>query len=164
MITALEAATATIDLHSSQLKLSNFSLVLTRNDYFRAILLICHIAYYAHRDNGEFLRYLLVLRSCCLDTILGRLAKQVFDECQEKALSLQEERAMRPGRGMEYFWYVSAAIGLVSIEFQTAKSEILQRQASDRVAKLLYKVLALQDDPSEETLATEVGLNLSLQF
>jgi hypothetical protein len=55
MITALEAATATIDLHTSQLKSGNFSLILTRSDYFRAILLICHIAYYAYRDNGKVL-------------------------------------------------------------------------------------------------------------
>jgi hypothetical protein len=56
MVAALEAATTTINLHGSQVKSGNFSSVLTRSDYFRATLLICHIAYYAYRDNGKFLR------------------------------------------------------------------------------------------------------------
>jgi hypothetical protein len=96
--------------------------------------------------------------------MMMRLTKQIFDESQEKALRLQEERAMRPGRGTEYFWYVSASISLVSIQFQTTKSEVLKRQAANRVAKLLYRVLALQDDPSEETLATEVSLQKPSSF
>jgi hypothetical protein len=88
---------------------------------------------------------------------MARMAKQFFDECHEKALRLQEERAIRPGRGSEYFWYVSAAVSLVGMQFQPAQSELLKRQAVDRIAKLLYKVLSLQDDPTEGTLATEVG-------
>lgn len=55
MITALEASAATIQLHASLLKHTNYALVLTRNDYFRAVLLICHIAYHAHRNNGTSL-------------------------------------------------------------------------------------------------------------
>jgi hypothetical protein len=88
---------------------------------------------------------------------MARMAKQIFDECHEKSLRLQEERAMRPGRGTEYFWYVSAAISLVGIQFQPAQTDLLKRQAVDRIAKLLYKVLSLQDDPTEETLANEVS-------
>lgn len=52
MITALEAASATIDLHYTLVKAGNFSLVLTRNDYLRAMLLISHIAYYSQRHGG----------------------------------------------------------------------------------------------------------------
>jgi hypothetical protein len=85
------------------------------------------------------------------------LAKQVFDDSQEKALRLQEERAMRPGRGNEYFWYVSAAVSLVGMQSHPAQSEKLKRLAGDRVAKLLYKELSLRDDPNDETLATEVS-------
>jgi hypothetical protein len=86
-----------------------------------------------------------------------RFAKQIFDDTHEFALRLQEERAMRPGRGTEYFWYVSAAVSLVGIQFKTAKVDVLKRQAVDRISKLLYRVLALQDEPTEETLATEVS-------
>jgi hypothetical protein len=53
MITSLEAARVTIDLHSASIRAADFSLLLTRQDYFRAMLLIAHIAYYAHRDNGR---------------------------------------------------------------------------------------------------------------
>jgi hypothetical protein len=87
-----------------------------------------------------------------------RLAKLFFDDSMEHALLLQEERAMRPGRGSEYFWYVSAAVSLVGTQYKPSEAEDLTRQAVDRVAKLLYRVLSLQDDPSEESLATEVLL------
>lgn len=53
MITALEAAAATIDLHYALVKAGNFSLLLTRNDYLRAMLLISHIAYYSQKHGGE---------------------------------------------------------------------------------------------------------------
>ena len=86
-----------------------------------------------------------------------RLAKLFLDDSIENALTLQEERAMRPGRGSEYFWYVSAAISLADTQFRPTQSEDMKRQATDRVAKLLYKTLSLQDDPGEETLATEVN-------
>jgi hypothetical protein len=90
--------------------------------------------------------------------MMSRLAKLIYEESVEKSLRLQEERAMRPGRGSEYFWYVSAAVSLVGMQYDPSQSKVLQRQAVDRVAKLMYKMLSLQDDPSEETLATEVSL------
>jgi uncharacterized protein YcaQ len=86
-----------------------------------------------------------------------RLAKQVFDDCVDKSLRLQEERAARTGRGSEYYWYISAAVSLVRKQFKPSQAEVIHRQAIDRVAKLLHKVLSLQDDPDEETLATEVS-------
>jgi hypothetical protein len=55
MVTVLEAAASTMIVHSAAIRSGNFSLLLTRLDYFRAMLLISHIAYYAHRDNGTFL-------------------------------------------------------------------------------------------------------------
>lgn len=88
---------------------------------------------------------------------MTRLAKQVFDDNKEKALRLLEERAMRPGKGTEYFWYVSAAVSLVDTQFQPSHSVTLKKQAADRVAKLLHKSLSLLDDPTEETLAIEVS-------
>jgi hypothetical protein len=55
MVTVLQAAASTIVVHSIAIRSGNFSLLLTRLDYFRAILLISRIAYYAHRDNGTLL-------------------------------------------------------------------------------------------------------------
>ncbi|KAH7386989.1 hypothetical protein DE146DRAFT_748074 [Phaeosphaeria sp. MPI-PUGE-AT-0046c] len=143
MITALEAAVTTIDLHSALIKAANFSLVLTRNDYLRAMLLICHIAYYSQKHG---------------DAIMARMAKEIFDNSQTKSLRLQEERAMRPGRGSEFFWYISAAISLVQMQFTISKANSIKEQAAERVARLLYKVLSLHDDPTEETLANEILL------
>jgi hypothetical protein len=158
MVTALEAAAKTIELHHTLATSGNFALVLTRNDYFRSGLLICHVAYHARRANGKCDQTVKSRRSRVTDTVMMRLAKLFFDDSMAHALLLQEERAMRPGRGSEYFWYVSAAVSLVGTQYKPSEAEDLTRQAVDRVAKLLYRVLSLQDDPSEESLATEVLL------
>jgi hypothetical protein len=73
-----------------------------------------------------------------------------------KALRLQEERAMRPGRGSHKHWYLSAAYSLVSIQLDPPRVDVFKREAVDRVARLLYKILSLQD-PSDEYLANEVS-------
>jgi hypothetical protein len=52
IIAALEAAASSIHIHSNLVEASNYSLCLTRNDYFRAALLICHVAYYARETKG----------------------------------------------------------------------------------------------------------------
>ncbi|KAH7074655.1 hypothetical protein BKA63DRAFT_414367 [Paraphoma chrysanthemicola] len=143
MFTSLEAASKTLEVHNNLVEASNFALVLTRNDYFRAMLLICHVTYHARRAS---------------DSIMLRLAKQVFEDCVDKSLRLQEERASRTGRGSEFYWYISAAVSLVRKQFQPSQTETMQRQAIDRVAKLLHKFLSLQDEPDEKTLATEVIL------
>jgi hypothetical protein len=62
---------------------------------------------------------------------------------------------MRTGRGSRYFWYVSAAVSLVDMHYEPTQAK---KQAVDRVAKLLYRTLSLLDEPSAETLATEVSL------
>lgn len=53
MVAALEAAARTIDLHHSLAMSGDYALVLTRDDYFRSALLICHVAYYAKLANGK---------------------------------------------------------------------------------------------------------------
>jgi hypothetical protein len=92
------------------------------------------------------------------DTIMMRLAKLSFDDCMGKSLFLQEERAMRPGRGSRYSWYLSAAMSLTATQLNPSDAKEYARQAGDRIAKMLHRVLSLYDDPSEETLATEVLL------
>lgn len=92
-----------------------------------------------------------------IDDFVLRIAKDVFGDAIEKAFRLQEERSMRPGRGNHQAWYVSAACSLVRIELEPEKAKGLKQQACDRVSRLLYKVLALQDDNNEEYLANEVS-------
>ena len=81
----------------------------------------------------------------------------------EKALRLQEERAMRPGRGSHQHWYISAAYSFVSIQLDPTRVEIFRHQAVDRVARLLYKVLSMQD-PNDEYLASEVSAIFPIDF
>ncbi|KAJ4367111.1 hypothetical protein N0V83_007641 [Neocucurbitaria cava] len=88
----------------------------------------------------------------------AQVAKVTFDQCLHKALRLQEERATRPGRGYHAFWFLSAAVGLVGIQFDPAQSDAVKVQTIDRGSRLLYKMLSLQDDPDEHSLASEVYL------
>jgi hypothetical protein len=92
-----------------------------------------------------------------LDSIVMRVAKSVFDEIMEDTFQLLEERSLRPGRGDHQYWYLSAACSLVSIQFEPQRTQLLEREACDRVCRLLYKVLSLQDDPLEVSLAREVS-------
>lgn len=91
------------------------------------------------------------------DTVVKRVAHSLFDDTIEKAMRLQEERSVRPGRGNKQLWYVSAACSLVRIKFDPDRADTLKHQAGDRVSKILYKILSLQDDPSEHYLANEVS-------
>ncbi len=53
IISSLDMSAATIELHAHILNMSNFALSLTRHDYVRAALLICHIAYHASKTKGK---------------------------------------------------------------------------------------------------------------
>jgi hypothetical protein len=156
IIASLEAAAKSIQIHSNLIEALNYSLCLTRNDYFRAALLICHVTYYAREAKGTTSSHTTKWWLTVVDSVMMQVAKTIFDDTLHKALRLQETRAMQPGRGSEYFWYVSAAISLIGVQFDPSKSETLNRQAVDRVSKLLYKVLSLHDEPNEWTLASEV--------
>jgi hypothetical protein len=95
------------------------------------------------------------------DTLPLSVAKALFHPSISSALRLQEERAMRPGRGSHNHWYLSAAYSLVCIKLDPLRSEVFRREAADRVAKLLYKILSLQDS-TDEYLANEVSYSLRL--
>ncbi|PSN59846.1 hypothetical protein BS50DRAFT_220054 [Corynespora cassiicola Philippines] len=144
ILTCLETSTTTIERHIALLEVGNYSLCCIRSDYYRSALLICHIAYYA---------------ATASDALVKRVAKTVFDSTMNQALRLQEERAMRPGRGSHQYWYVDSACSLVGIKFEPSRTDALRRQAVDRVSRLLYRILSLQDDPSENYLASEVMLS-----
>lgn len=85
-----------------------------------------------------------------------------FEDVIEKALRLLEERGLRPGRGIKQFWYISAARSIVQIEFQPSHTDILKRQATDRVSSFYYKTLSLQGDPTDQSIPTEVSTSVTL--
>ena len=56
IISLLYAATTTVTLHTALMASSNLALCCTRSDSYRAALLICHVAYYASKNNGRLHR------------------------------------------------------------------------------------------------------------
>lgn len=133
--TVLSAAETIIALHTTLVNSGIFALTLLRLDYLRAALLTTHIAY--HTPHPSF---------------TSRLARTVVDATAGPALRLLEERSMRPGRGSHHYWYLSAAVGLVSLRYASAEGasdgekERLRVLAGERVCALLYRVLALKEE------------------
>ncbi|KAF2004480.1 hypothetical protein P154DRAFT_617026 [Amniculicola lignicola CBS 123094] len=142
VLTCLEASVAMIDEHTNMMAFRNYTLTCTRSDYYRAALLLCHIAYHASLNNDSFILQLIT----------------TFDASIEKALSIIEERSIRPGRGNHQYWIVSAACSLARSKRDPENADELRKQAAGRVSRLLYKILSLQDDVGEEYFATEVVL------
>ncbi|KAF2474124.1 uncharacterized protein BDR25DRAFT_280869 [Lindgomyces ingoldianus] len=144
LLTALESSVTLIERHTNLVDSGNFALCCIRSDYYRAALLLCHIAYHACGTQNEFLL---------------RIVKLVFEDAIEKALRLQEESSMRPGRGSHQYWYLSAAASLVQTRFEPEHEAVLRMQVTDRISKLFYKILSLQEDHGDEYLANEVILS-----
>ncbi|RYO57647.1 hypothetical protein AA0116_g7495 [Alternaria tenuissima] len=142
IIALMEAAAATTALHTALTASSNLALCCTRSDYYRAALLVCHVAYHANKVN---------------DTMVAQAAKSTLDSCAQLALRLQEERVMLAGRGGQQHWVLSAAVGLASVQFEPSHSDAVKLQAIDRVSRLLYRMLS-RKDISEEPPANEVLL------
>lgn len=145
--TALSTAETLINLHYTLNNASIFALTCLRLDYLRAALLIAHIAYYSSSP------------------FTSRIARPTFEATTNAALKLLEERSMRPGRGSHHYWYLSAAISLVQIQFAEAdgkgepEKKKLEREAGDRVCALLYRVMALQQEEGAEGDPAEVILD-----
>ncbi|KAF2680180.1 hypothetical protein K458DRAFT_445398 [Lentithecium fluviatile CBS 122367] len=142
LLTVLEATTTLIDRHLEILDMNNFALCCIRSDYLRAALLICHVAYHA-----------------CLasDNLIIRIIRAIFERTMDKAYRVLEQRALRPGRGNHQYFYVSAAHSLAGTLFEPERAQALEKQATDRVCKLYYKILSLQDEPLED-MAQEIIL------
>jgi hypothetical protein len=131
----LDVCESFIALHTQLIEACNYALCCMRFDYLRAALLICHITYYA---------------SIASDTFVTRIARPIFESTKVGALKLMEERSLRPGRGNHHYWYLSAAISLVSIQYAPEQRSYLEEEAGGRVCNLLYRMLALQDDEGDE--------------
>lgn len=91
---------------------------------------------------------------------MSQVAKVTLDGCVRKALALQEECATRLGRGAQAYWYLSAALGLVGLQYDPLQSTTMKLQAVDRISRLYYKMLSLLDEPTEQSLASEVRFSL----
>ncbi|CAG5188144.1 uncharacterized protein ALTATR162_LOCUS11884 [Alternaria atra] len=97
-----------------------------------------------------------VVLSILAYTMVGPVAKTVLESCAQQALHLQEERAMLAGRGCRQYWVLSAAVGLVNLQFEPLRADAVKLQAIDQVSRLLYKMLSRQDisgqPPANEVL------------
>jgi hypothetical protein len=167
MLTALEASATLIERHNALIDTNNFALCCIRLDYLRASLLICHIAYHASLASGkadQIFPSLLLLMLYDLDLLVTRAAKTIFEETMEKAFRILEQRSLRPGRGNHQYWYLSAACSMVNIQFEPGRTQALEKQATDRVCKLLYKILSLQDEADEECMAHEVSVSEAFEY
>ena len=80
----------------------------------------------------------------------------MFEVSMDNAFRMLEQRSLRPGRGNHQYWYLSAACSLVGIQFDPGRTQALEKQATDRVCKLAYKILSLQDEDQEDDLGVEV--------
>lgn len=81
----------------------------------------------------------------------------------EKAFCLQEQRALRPGRGIHQYWFVSGAYSLSQVRRDPSQAIKIKEHALDRVSAVYYKILALQENPGEYYLVDEVGISFSNQ-
>ncbi|KAF2811596.1 uncharacterized protein BDZ99DRAFT_414077 [Mytilinidion resinicola] len=136
-----DACIAMVDAHVQLIEVGNFALCLMRQDHVRVSLLLCQMSF---RDSfGK------------VDTF-SRTLTTLFVEAMDKALRILEERAMRPGRGFHMFWFVSAAFSLVQIRTNPELASIYKLQATDRVSKLYYRILAMQESLSRPPLNVPV--------
>ncbi|KAG9195951.1 hypothetical protein G6011_01072 [Alternaria panax] len=147
-IALLEAATVTASLHTALTASSNLAVCCARSDYYRAALWVCHIAYYASKNN---------------DAMVAQVAKTALESCVEQALNLLEERVMLTGRGSQQNWVLSAAVGLVNLQFEPLRSDAVKLQAIDRVSRLLYKMLS-RKDINQQLPANEILLQDTLHM
>ncbi len=91
------------------------------------------------------------------------MAKGIFDQCMSKALAILESRMLRHGRGSgQNYSYVSAAAALIGMQFDPSQAETHKLQAVDRLSQIFYTMLSRQDEPTEQSLASEVRTPLFL--
>lgn len=141
-----ENAATIIDLHTTLLQSSDFTLCLLRQDVYRAALTVCHATF-------TLLSELSIISS----SLLLPSISATFPLTLDRAFALLSERALRPGRGFHQFWYVSAAACLVQIKLAPERAAFLKNQALERVTRLYHKVLAFREEDGDTGLLPEGG-------
>jgi hypothetical protein len=128
VVSMLEAATATVNLHTALTASSNLALCCARCDYYRAALLVCHVAYYASKSNGKLSRVSHeYVANEGPDSMMAQVVKVAFDSCLHEALRLQEERVMLVGRGGQQHWVLSGFSFHMIIPLQKKPSLTMNR-------------------------------------
>ncbi|EED12805.1 conserved hypothetical protein [Talaromyces stipitatus ATCC 10500] len=130
-IACLTAAAEIIRMHSNLVKTANFSLLLQRNDYFRAGLVICQTVYanlmltnniFINSNNAILIQY--------LEDVLGML----------------EKRITQYGTGYTYYWYISAASKFLQSALVPSEGVREKEEAINRVTRQYCRVLESQVD------------------
>lgn len=81
------------------------------------------------------------------ERLLRRLTEGL-DEYVDAALSRLGDNITQLGTGYTYYWYISAARGLLKTMTTRSDVRVEQKFAVDEVIKQYYKVLALQENAS----------------
>uniref|UniRef100_A0A093X7Z8 Putative transcriptional regulatory protein PB24D3.01 n=1 Tax=Talaromyces marneffei PM1 TaxID=1077442 RepID=A0A093X7Z8_TALMA len=130
-ITCLTAAAEIVQLYSDLTQTGNFILLLQRNDYFRAALVICQSAYTnLITKNNLFINSNSAVLIQYLEDVIGML----------------EQRITQHGTGYTYYWYISAASAFLQSVLLPSESTKEKEEAINRVTKQYYRVLESQED------------------
>lgn len=81
-----------------------------------------------------------------------------FSSILNQAFKVLEEKCMRQGEGLYFYWHVSAAYGLVQSRLDHERSASLKLEATDRIAKLYHKILAFQEGPKNPATIPSTAL------
>ncbi|KAL9100504.1 MAG: hypothetical protein Q9163_004127 [Psora crenata] len=130
----LGAAKAIVDAHHKLVSAGNAILSVFRQDIVGAALSICYsFAASKSTPTDHALPY---------EGIVQNISDSV--QSLERALTMCEDKIMRLGIGIQEYYCISSCIGLLKKSISTtARSE--EFQAADRVAKMIQRVLSLED-------------------
>ena len=146
------AAGSILDQHTRLTTSGIHTLLLFRNDVFRAALSICHTIHVSIAIQSELLYYSFVdsrwLANERVDELVLHNLSNGFFQYVEDALVLLEDKITRLGTGYTHYWYISAAYGLIRSEKTPGNATLQKQQAIDRVARQYFKVRASQEDLS----------------
>lgn len=180
-ITCLTAAAEIVQLYSDLTQTGNFILLLQRNDYFRAALVICQSAYTnlitksKSYPLGPSVRRLSTDRVYSMrrnaDNLFINSNSAVLIQYLEDVIGMLEQRITQHGTGYTYYWYISAASAFLQSVLLPSESTKEKEEAINRVTKQYYRVLESQEDIGKakdmimpvHSTSVSAGLRIKLQ-
>ncbi|OCK76825.1 hypothetical protein K432DRAFT_428448 [Lepidopterella palustris CBS 459.81] len=130
MMVCFNAAASILEQHSQVTSSGNFLLLLLRHDYVRAALVICHNMFISLSIKNNYFNS----------------NSNAFIQYAENTLTLLGNRIARLATGQIQYWYISAACALIRSKMLPQESAAQRQQATDRVTRQYYVVLASQED------------------